>query len=539
MQLIPLKVLIEIKGPSHYDQLMGMMKNVKDIQRFQLLSIQEKINPISLADQKYMAVVYESIQEYSTAAKYWFQAAQLSTEDSSTQWYLERALQLSTKLLKFLGSAPQKRNQFLNQSLEYVQTLVQFFLDRKRPQEALQTIHCFRSIESHHLNQQVQLRQETIKPITQRLLDALIQRQFSSPIFEASNQLRNTRDMQLPMAEIKMLGVAESSFWDSCTGFVAAHLQEGELSLEMFALPDSLVVFTITANHVGWYTVPWSEPETRLIDNILGYLDRPWQRLDSPRKQRNLAKAIKSIQKKLFPPVVMNLIQRSTSFWIACSSALLMLPFGLFKDGEQYWVETHMPKLLFSSSQLINRTAEPAQLKKALLLRGTDEYEGVLPLADAEINSIGQLLEQNHVDITSSTAEDIDLLHYAGHASFDANRQEGTIACQGFRLPSSHFATMNLNQAIVFLSACQSSQSSTHSNGITGFPRAIFAGGARSFIGTAWPTFDQASQRFASAFYDRVIQGTDPAKAVQESIQELRISMPEIWHWANFRYFGY
>lgn len=538
-QLQPLRYLMKIEGIKKYQDHIQLLKESDDVPDIQILYLLSAFEELSVENLVHCARTLERVQEYQSAAEYWYRAFQCSTNSVSSVWYLERAISQSTKLLRFVGHSPQKRNAVLDQTYVYVQSLVDHHLRQNEGYLALRALNCLRNMDSYDLKKKLELQEEGMASTTQRLIEQLVQKNFSPPVFISSHQMRNMKNVRIPMSEIKLLGISHTYFWDSCPDFVEQYLKPGELCIELFSLANEIVVFCITQGHVGWYKVSWKDRDTRILNRVLSYLEEPWKTLNQESNRSEFWDFLQKIQNRLFPKFAMNLIQRSQKFWIACSSKALNIPFSLFKTDEKYWIDSHMPRLLFSSSQLMTRAKEQPMIDNTVLLRGSDEFHDVLPLADAEVNSIGLLFQKHNISIAETSTANIDVLHYAGHADFDSELLEGTITCKGRKIPSSYFATLNLQDAVVFLSACQSSTSGKNNNSIVGFPRAIFAGGARSFIGTAWPTSDTAAQRVSNGFYDRLLNGNEPAMALQESIAELRISMPEIWHWANFRYFGH
>jgi hypothetical protein len=137
-----------------------------------------------------------------------------------------------------------------------------------------------------------------------------------------------------------------------------------------------------------------------------------------------------------------------------------------------------------------------------------------------------------------------DVIHYAGHAYFDpASPGSSGILCAGGRvLSGSDLASLEALPALVCFNACESGrvrQAAALQRAIgrgTGFAEAFLRGGVANFLGTWWPVSDAAAARFASVFYERLLQGAAVGPALNAAREAVRrIGSGD---WANYLHYG-
>jgi len=137
-----------------------------------------------------------------------------------------------------------------------------------------------------------------------------------------------------------------------------------------------------------------------------------------------------------------------------------------------------------------------------------------------------------------------DVIHYAGHAYFDpASPSSSGILCAGGRvLSGSDLASLEALPALVCFNACESGrvrQAAQLQRALgrgTGFAEAFLRGGVANFLGTWWPVSDAAAARFASVFYQQLMQGA----AVGPALNAARNAVRRIGSgdWANYLHYG-
>jgi len=194
------------------------------------------------------------------------------------------------------------------------------------------------------------------------------------------------------------------------------------------------------------------------------------------------------------------------------------------------------------------------QLEMLLVVNPTED----LPGAQQEGERLLRVLDGTGVDVTVLRGSEAtrarlleefrsgrhDVIHYAGHAYFDpASPASSGILCAGGRvLSGSDLASLEALPALVCFNACESgrlrqaSQVQRALGRSTGFAEAFLRGGVANFLGTWWPVSDAAAARFATVFYQQLMQGT----AVGPALNAARNAVRRIGSgdWANYLHYG-
>jgi len=151
-----------------------------------------------------------------------------------------------------------------------------------------------------------------------------------------------------------------------------------------------------------------------------------------------------------------------------------------------------------------------------------------------------------------------DLVHYAGHAFFDAHRRDssGLILADG-DLTGAALARLTSLPPLVFFNACESgrlrrggsarratnsqqaSRPGTAEHSIernVSLAESLLRAGVANYIGTHWPVSDSAATEFASVFHARLLKGDALGPAVvaaRRAVEKLR--SPD---WADYIHYG-
>jgi hypothetical protein len=143
-----------------------------------------------------------------------------------------------------------------------------------------------------------------------------------------------------------------------------------------------------------------------------------------------------------------------------------------------------------------------------------------------------------------------DVIHYAGHASFDPNdRSRSGIECADRVLSGYDLAGVTNLPGLLVFNACEAArvrrgkEKKQKKLAVTaridrnvGLAEAFLRGGAAQYLGTYWPVGDSAAADFARAFYGALVQGQAIGKAVQEGRDKIRKAR-EI-DWADYVHYG-
>jgi len=193
-----------------------------------------------------------------------------------------------------------------------------------------------------------------------------------------------------------------------------------------------------------------------------------------------------------------------------------------------------------------------------------------LPNVPREIERIadaltGQFGDRIQIDAPAATPDALydaikdgtyDVLHYAGHAAFDAGNPANSrlLLDDDKDLPASIIERMLRHHPVVFLNACSTAVSglaapagSTAAGGraapasiapAEGLSSAFIYGGALGCIGNLWPVHDREAAEFAVEFYLGLIEGHTLGKAMLLARQKLQGRDANRSTWAGFVLFG-
>ena len=268
----------------------------------------------------------------------------------------------------------------------------------------------------------------------------------------------------------------------------------------------------------------------------------------------------------LVRPVIAMVGDSGSSVAVVADGEIAAVPFAALRDSAgTYLIERHPVR--FANSFRDVATASATQRDRSVVaLFANPDAEGVnglppLPEAVDEVNQIAALYEPSRVLLrTGVTRSELlhalartDLLHFAGHAVFDADRPErsyvvlapessGTV--RDSRLTAREIATANLRRVrLVVLSACETLPARQgRTGGVSGLAAAMLAGGARGVVGTDWRVDDRLARRLTVAFHRAHRALGDGARALRAAQLEMLQSEDPLDRspasWAGFRYAG-
>jgi len=185
-----------------------------------------------------------------------------------------------------------------------------------------------------------------------------------------------------------------------------------------------------------------------------------------------------------------------------------------------------------------------------------------LPSADAEGRRLEGIAQSHpHVQLTilrrkeaTKTAllklfqsGDFDLVHYAGHAFFDAAAPEssGIVCAGGEVLSGRELSGLGNLPSLVFFNACEAGRirRGGRRNALrkrveisVGLAEAFLRGGVANYVGTYWPVGDAAAGAFAASFYSDLLAGSTLGDALLAARHELR--RMDSMDWADYIHYG-
>jgi hypothetical protein len=181
-----------------------------------------------------------------------------------------------------------------------------------------------------------------------------------------------------------------------------------------------------------------------------------------------------------------------------------------------------------------------------------------LPSADSEGRRLEALAKQHPAvrlttlrrkQATKSTllkllqSGDFDLVHYAGHAFFDADTPESSgIVCAGARVLSGReLSGLGNLPSLVFFNACEAGRirrASTRKRVeiSAGLAEAFLRGGVANYVGTYWPVGDESASTFAASFYRDILTGHSIGDALRAARNKLYRA--DSIDWADYIHYG-
>ena len=188
-----------------------------------------------------------------------------------------------------------------------------------------------------------------------------------------------------------------------------------------------------------------------------------------------------------------------------------------------------------------------------------------LPGAAAEGEALKLLLSRKSVTLDVLAGRDatrarivaalgtgaFDVLHFAGHAFFDAREPEqGGLLCANKEvLRGADLASLGNLPALVFCNACEAARVRKRTRArasparqfglrrtMTGIAEAFLTGGVANFLGTHWPVGDDAAFAFSQSLYGSLLTGDRLGDAVLAARRRLE-SIPTV-DWADYVHYG-
>src|SRR5437016_8391548 len=166
------------------------------------------------------------------------------------------------------------------------------------------------------------------------------------------------------------------------------------------------------------------------------------------------------------------------------------------------------------------------------------------PEIDAEVKAVAEILpgaelfadEKATVAALRDRGATVGILHVATHGVY---RQDNPMF-SGIRLGDGYLYLYDLYQMriparLVTLSGCATGMNVVAAGDeLLGLQRGLFCAGATTLLLSLWDVHDQSTAQLMGHFYERYIQGTDMAVALQIAMQELRQKKPHPFYWAPF-----
>ena len=212
-----------------------------------------------------------------------------------------------------------------------------------------------------------------------------------------------------------------------------------------------------------------------------------------------------------------------------------------------------------------------------------NEEFGYLPFTRLEVNRLGKLLSNNHVNtqqgigfepteasFRSLSNASPSIMHLSTHGFFVAGNDvrsnkylsrfpmsmyssmqrcglvlaDGNHTWDGAQdkpvdndgiIAASEVALLDLSSTqLAVLSACQTAVGDYSQEGVYGMHRGFKQAGVKSILATMWNVNDQSTARFMELFYQRWLSGMPMQQSFNEAVKDLRKEYPSPYFWAPF-----
>ena len=233
------------------------------------------------------------------------------------------------------------------------------------------------------------------------------------------------------------------------------------------------------------------------------------------------------------------------------------LPFAALKHEDRYLVFDYA--LFYLPSATVYKFCKQKEkgFTGAVLALGNPDLNDPrldIPFAQNEVGKISSLYPDSKIltkkqateSAIKSEAGSYNVLHFATHGIFDADQPLNSAlllsACEkdDGKLTVSEIFDLDLNAAMVTLSACQSGMSKIKAGDeMTGLPRAFIYAGASTVIASLWNVNDESTSILMEKYYNNLkdINKPDALRSAQlELLNNQKYNEP--YYWAAFTLTG-
>jgi len=253
---------------------------------------------------------------------------------------------------------------------------------------------------------------------------------------------------------------------------------------------------------------------------------------------------------------------RSSHLAIVHDAQLSQLPWETLRIGT--WVpalEAGLSRRYAAENLSVARWSETRRLGETLELLLVADPTGDLPGARTEAQRLIELFAgrpeirlhvvQGPQATRARLLEDFrsgayDVLHYAGHAHFDAHQpgRSGIYCAGGEILCGADLAQLTGLPALVFFNACESGRLRAAPRQrlrqslatVDGLAESFLRGGVANYLGTYWPVGDESALAFSSTLYAGIVKGASLGDAVNRARSAVRRARS--CDWADYLHYG-
>jgi CHAT domain-containing protein len=314
--------------------------------------------------------------------------------------------------------------------------------------------------------------------------------------------------------------------------------------VEYYVMGDDVIAFVLRDGQVDARVLPEVASETRRLVNA-------WQqecRLMAPGSRTDVdaswsSPALDGLCELLIAPLADLLADLDDELQIVGHRHLHAVPFEARLDENGPWF-SRLDNANLAPVALPAPAATRSSALAALVLAVPDENA---PLITAEAEMIFRTLPSAEILIgDEATREELadrartaDVVHLACHGVF---RQENPLS-SALRLGDGWLqardimaGALDLDGAVVVLSACGSGLSPDYLSEPIGLTSACLAVGASGVIAALWAVDDAVTLELMTSFYQGLAGGMEPPAALRHARHEVALKHPHPYYWAAFRY---
>jgi len=278
---------------------------------------------------------------------------------------------------------------------------------------------------------------------------------------------------------------------------------------------------------------------------------------------KQLEEAGQSLYDQLLPREAKEKLQqsRAENLILRMDDHLVQIPWELLYNGAEFLCMRYNIGRIVSTRQRVSE-AQARKVAHPLKMLVLADPRGDLPESAREgailRNELDHYPDMVSVNIKSSKIDrnyvlsrirDYDIIHYAGHADYDAKNpsESGWLIADG-KLKAEEVSNLTGKKpmpALVFANGCQSGQTDAwtinenYENQIFGLANAFLVSGVQHYIGTFWEILDEPGREFAIAFYRELLDGASVGEAVRMARKHLIEKYgEETIVWASYMLYG-
>lgn len=238
---------------------------------------------------------------------------------------------------------------------------------------------------------------------------------------------------------------------------------------------------------------------------------------------------------------------------------LVFVPWELAFDGKEFLCRRfNMGRVVSTRHEFSTGEREVSRPLRMMILA---DPQGNLPSSYTEGIQLRDMLDNDAAEVNVSlkstgistdyikgTLRDFDILHYAGHAEYDAEApSESGLLLEDGRLSAGDIRRMvgrTPFPSLVFSNACHSGRSEHWRVGkgyedVFGLASSFLLSGVRHYLGTFWEIQDEAGLYFSLYFYRALMEGNIIGEAVRKAREGLiQRYGEESVVWASYMFYG-